>query len=240
MDDMYSWKRQLQTVFEEAVDVIITPTTQCLPPLLTEAKLGNLPDVTRIAGESPDGFISSLNHERSIMAGHTGLAPQYLGIFSDGNPASADAIRMSDFRLKTIADRLSLSLGNDWEKLMVMALKVSGEWSKSADQMETDWGKTGIPTPSADTTNVVSQVGAGMLAPDSDDALAEVGWSPVQRARIAEALKRSQGLAVLGQAMAGLKPPQQPNAPAQAMDGQQPGALAALNSVRSTDAATAG
>lgn len=199
---------------------------------------GNLPDVTRIAGESPDGFISSLNHERSIMAGHTGLAPQYLGIFSDGNPASADAIRMSDFRLKTISDRLAISFGNDWEKLMVMALKVSGEYLKSADQMETDWGKTGIPTPSADTVNVTTQVATGMIPPDSDDALAEVGWTPVQRARIAEERKRSQGLAVIGQAMAGLKPP--PGAGPQAADGEQPKALGGLNAVRSTDGAVAG
>lgn len=204
---------------------------------------GNLPTVERIVGESPDGFISSLNHERSIFCGHSGLAPQYLGIFSDGNPASADAIRMSDFRLKTIADRLSLPLGGEWEKFMSMALKMAGEWTSSADQMETDWGKTGIPTPSADTVNVVAQVGAGMVSPDSDDALAEVGWSSVQRARIAAARQKQQGLAQIGQALAGLKPPAPvpTAAPApQATDGEQPQALQALNSARSTDGAVAG
>jgi len=202
---------------------------------------GNLPTVQRIAGESPDGFISSLNQERSIFCGISGLAPQYLGIFSDGNPASADAIRMSDFRLATIAERLAKPYGNDWEKLMSMALKMAGEWTASADQMETDWGPFGIPTPSADTVNVVSMVGAGMVAPDSDDALAALGWSPVQRARIREGMKRQQGLAQIGQAIAGLKPPATPGAaPPQALDGQQPGALQALNSQRTTDSATAG
>jgi hypothetical protein len=93
---------------------------------------GNLPDVTRIAGESPDGFISSLNHERSIMAGHTGLAPAVSGDLLRRQPASADAIRMSDFRLKTIADRLAISVGNDWEKLMVMALKI---WASTRSRL---------------------------------------------------------------------------------------------------------
>ncbi|MBY0440978.1 MAG: phage portal protein [Mycobacteriaceae bacterium] len=195
---------------------------------------GELPQVERIAGESPDGFISALNHERSIMCGHTGLAPQYLGIFSDGNPASADAIRMSDFRLKTIADRLCLSLGNEWERLMVYALKMSGEYTKAADQMETDWAYTGIPTPSADAIRVTEQVGAGMVPPDSDDALAECGWTPVQRERIAQARQRSQGLAVIQQQLAGLKPP------AQATDGEQSQALQALSAKRSTDGASAG
>jgi hypothetical protein len=197
---------------------------------------GNLPQVVRMAGESPDGFISSLNHERSIMAGHTGLAPQYLGIFSDGNPASADAIRMSDFRLKTIADRLALSFGNEWERLMTVALKVSGEYTKAADQMETDWGYTGIPTPNADAVTVTTQIAAGMIPPTADDALAKCDWSPVERARIVEERRKFQGLTQIGQAMAGLKQP----APTQPTDGQQPQALGALNSQRTTDSGLAG
>lgn len=207
---------------------------------------GELPQVVRHAGESPDGFISTLNQERSIMCGLSGLSPQYLGIFSDGNPASADAIRMSDFRLAKISGRLCQPLGNEWERLMTYALKISGEYTPAAGQMETDWAPTGIPTPSADSTRVTQQVAAGMVPPDSDDALAEVGWSPVQRARIAAERQRQQGLAAIGQTLAGLKPPeqpgqpQQPPAPTQAVDGEQPQALQALNSARATDGAAAG
>lgn len=199
---------------------------------------GNLPQIVRHPGESPEPFIRALDHERSVMAGHTGLAPQYLGIFSDGNPASADAIRMSDFRLKKIADRLSLPLGNEWERLMGYALKITGEWTDDAAQMETDWGYTGIPTPNADAVTVTTQIAAGMIPPTSDDALAKCDWSPVERARIAEERKKQEGLAQINRALAGLKQPQ-PN-PAQPMDGQQPQALGALDSQRSTDGATAG
>jgi hypothetical protein len=204
---------------------------------------GNLPNVIRIAGESPDGFISALNHERSIMAGHTGLSPDYLGIFSDGNPTSADAIVKGDFRLAKIAERLSASVGNDWEKLMVMALKITGEHTETADQLETDWAPFSIPTPTADTVNVTTQVQAGMVSPRSDDALAKVGWSPVQRARIAQDMEKQKGLAVIHQAISGLKPaqPSPGSQPQQAVDGEQPMALQALNSQRTTkSAATAG
>lgn len=195
---------------------------------------GNLPQIVSVPGSQPDGFIRSLDHERQIMAGHTGLPPQYLGIYSDGNPASADAIRMSDFRLKMTADRLATQFGEAWEQLMRMALKIAGEYSDTAEQMETDWNYTGIPTPSADTVNVTTQVAAEMVPPTSDDALAAVGWSPVQRQRIAAERKKQQGLAVIDQAVAGLKPP------AQATDGEQPQALANLNAKRSNDGATAG
>lgn len=200
---------------------------------------GVLPGVEVIRGDSPDGFIKSLDKEAHIMSGHTGLPPQYHGIYSDGNPASADAIRMSDFRLKTIADRLSVSLGNDWEAVQVMCRKIKGTYTRDDLQMETDWKYTGIPTPNADAITTTTQVQAGMIPPRSDDALAANGWTAVQRKRIAQEWERADGLATLNNRIAGLRPAQ-PGNQAQPMDGQQPQALAALNSSRTTDGAGAG
>ena len=203
---------------------------------LAADKFGNLPKVETVPGQSPDGFVTALNLDQMIMAGHTGLAPQYLGIFSDGNPASADAIRMSDFRLKVIADRLSVSLGNEWESLMRIALTVAGESGPGVEQLETDWAYTGIPTPYADTESMVRQVEAKMVSPWSDDVLAKVGWTPVQRQRLAVERDKVQGLVELDAALEGLKSP----GSGQAADGQQPAALAALDAKRSTDGASAG
>lgn len=208
---------------------------------LAADKFGNLPKVETVPGQSPDGFVTALNLDQAIMAGHTGLAPQYLGIFSDGNPASADAIRMSDFRLKVIADRLSVSLGNEWETLMRIALVLAGESGAGVEQLETDWAYTGIPTPYADTESMARQAEAGMVAPTSDDVLARAGWTPVQRKRLAAEREKFDGLANLDKALDGLNNPGE-TAPAggQAGDGAQPKALAALEAKRSTDGATAG
>lgn len=204
-------------------------------------EFGNLPQVKDIKGESPDGLIKTFDQQTHIMAGHTGLAPQYLGIFSDGNPASADAIRMSDFRLKTIADRLAVAFGDRWESVMRKAARIKSIDIGGGERLETDWAYTGIPTPNADAVTVTTQMQAGAVPPTADDALAAMGWTPVQRARMEIERKKQQGLAVIDQALAGLKPPitgqsdgQQP------MDGQQPQALAGLNSRRSTDGASAG
>lgn len=196
---------------------------------------GNLPQVKEVRGDSPDGFIRTLDHAAQVMSGHTGLPPQYHGIFSDGNPASADAIRMSDFRLKTTADRLAVSFGNDWEATMRMAMRVGGEVPAGIERLETDWAYTGIPTPNADAVTVTTQMAAGAVPPTSDDALAVMGWSPVQRSRIKAERDRFRGMAVLDAAIPGILQPK-----AQAMDGQQPQALAGLNSRRSTDGASAG
>ncbi len=198
---------------------------------------GNLPDIKTVPGQSPEGFIKGMGLDQQIMSGHTGLAPQYLGIFSDGNPASADAIRMSDFRLKTISDRISVSLGDSWESLMRISLIVAGESANGAEQLETDWSYTGIPTPYSDTEMLARQSEAGMIPPTADDALAKAGWSPVQRARLAKERDKTQGLAELDATLAGLTPAGGGQQPA---DGQQPAALAALNAQRSTDGAIAG
>jgi hypothetical protein len=199
---------------------------------------GVLPDVKFQQGSSPDGFISSLTQERQLMASHMGVSPDYLGITSDGNPASADAITKGDYRLKKRADRIAVSFGNDWEEVMRVALQIDGSaLPDGAARMETDWDYTGIPTPNADTVTITTQVQAGMVPPDSDDAMAAVGWTPVQRERIAADRKRAQGNAVLAQALQGLPgllKPQQP------MDGQQPGALAAAQMNRDTNSNIAG
>jgi len=203
---------------------------------------GNLPQVHEVRGDSPDGFISTIDQQAKIMAGLTGLPPQYLGIYSDGNPASADAIRMSDFRLKTTADRLTNTFGNEWEAIMRLTYIVQGDSPPDgAEQLETDWAYTGIPTPNADTVTVTTQIAAGMLPPTADDALAACGWSPVQRARIAAERKRFEGTQVLTQALGAMQGKQPAAAnPTQPLDGQQPKALAGLNAKRSTDGATAG
>jgi Phage portal protein, SPP1 Gp6-like len=190
---------------------------------------GNLPQVVTTSGQSPDGIISALDHQTRLMAGHTGLPPQYLGIFNDGNPSSADAIRMSDFRLKTIADRLAVIFGHSWEQVMRIALLVQGgSIPDSAKILETDWDYTGIATPNADAVTVTTQIAAGMISPDSDDALAACGWSAVQRQRIQAAMKKYQGLQAIHQALGGLKQPGTGQQAQQPLDGSQPQATQAL------------
>jgi aspartyl-tRNA(Asn)/glutamyl-tRNA(Gln) amidotransferase subunit A len=47
IEDMHAWRRELAETFA-SVDVVMTPTTQSSPPRVEEARLGRLPDVTRL------------------------------------------------------------------------------------------------------------------------------------------------------------------------------------------------
>lgn len=193
--------------------------------LLESDKNGVLPQIVFQQGQDPSGLIKFIEHQAHIFAGNAGIPVDYLGLAPDGNPTSADAQTKGDYRLTKCAERLGGLFGNCWEDWARMMLRIWGKSTDGAELLESEWGKFGIPTPNADTVRVTTQVANGMVPPDSDDALTEVGWTPVQRQRIAADRKRTQGLAVLDQAIEGLKP-QQP------MDGEQPAALMALQQQR--------
>lgn len=159
---------------------------------------GNLPQVGQFPAGNPEAFTKLYDVDVRVMAGLTGLPPSYLGIYSDGNPASADAIRMSDFRLKTKADRKATAFGGRWERVMRLAWLIrDGKLPPDAHRMETDWAPTGIPTPAADTDAIAKQIGAGMVPAESDVALERTGYSAVERARIGAERRRARGRAEL-------------------------------------------
>lgn len=159
---------------------------------------GNLPQVQRFPGENPANLVGLLDHETRIMAGLTGLPPNYLGIFSEGNPASADAIRLSDFRLSRRADKKTVMFSDSWETVMRLALEIrDGEVPDGAEQLETDWAPTAIPTPAADTDAISKQISTGMLPSDSDVALAKVGYTAVERDRIEQERQAEVGQSTL-------------------------------------------
>lgn len=61
VEDMHRWKQQLRGVFAEQVDLIMTPTAQCVPPLVTDAKFGRLPDVTRLTYPWSFGHVPAIS-----------------------------------------------------------------------------------------------------------------------------------------------------------------------------------
>ncbi|WP_097245837.1 phage portal protein [Nocardia amikacinitolerans] len=168
---------------------------------------GNLPQVGTFDAVSPEPFTKLHDLDVRQMSALTGVPPQFLGILSDGNPASADAIRISDFRLKTRADEKTTSFGGRWEEVQRIALFIrDGELPPDADRMETDWAPTGIPTPAADTDAVVKQIQAKMIPPESEVALERVGYSALERERISADRRAARGRRELADLIGALAP----------------------------------
>lgn len=199
---------------------------------------GVLPQVFVQQGQDPTGLIKFIDHERQQFSAASATPLDYLGAIADGaNAASSDAITKGDYRLFKRASRLIIQFGNGWEDWGRLALRMwKGELPEGAEQLESDWERPTIPTPNADVVSVTTQIKAGMIAPDDDDAMARLDWSPVQRKRIKANLTRYQGKVrdqqLLGTALRGgpdggdasgsQEKAQQP------LDGEQPDALNAL------------
>jgi len=67
VETMHAWRQQLACRFDNEVDVILTPTVQCPPPLDAEARVGKMAGVTRLTYPWSFGHLPAM----SIPCGFT-------------------------------------------------------------------------------------------------------------------------------------------------------------------------
>jgi hypothetical protein len=148
---------------------------------------GNLPQVGQFAPSDPSVYTKLLDSYRADAASVMGVPPHYLGITSEGNPASADAIRASEARLVKRAERAHLAFGAAWTEAMKIALTIrDGQAPDDAHRIECDWIDPATPTPGATTDALQKQIAAGMVPPTSDVVLRKAGYTALQRAQLAQ------------------------------------------------------
>jgi hypothetical protein len=139
-------------------------------------------------------FVAGIELLTSSIAALTGLPPHYLGLTSDGNPASADAIRSSEAALVKRAERKMRVFGGSWERVMRLALRVQNpQLPPGAEAMETIWASPETPTIAQRVDAAVKLDQMGMPFRQS---LEDLGYSPTQIERI-EALKTQDSLAAV-------------------------------------------
>lgn len=146
---------------------------------------GNVPTVGQFTPYDPSVFTKVIDMYAKIVSSITGLAPHVLGYTTD-NPASADAIRSTEMRLKLKADRHTAVFGDRWAGgVMRKALLVrDGVDSDAARRISAEWADTATPTPAATTDSIFKQIESGYLPATSDVAGEKLGYTPAERARI--------------------------------------------------------
>ena len=166
---------------------------------------GNLPQVGQFAPSDPSVYTKLLDSYRQDMAAMMGLPPHYLGITSDGNPASADAIRSSEARLVKRAERKHLGFGQTWAEALRYALLIrDGALPDGAQRIECDWENAATETPGATTDALQKQVAAGIVPPKSDVVLRRAGYSPLERAQLVKDMEDHEAEQALAAKAAGL------------------------------------
>lgn len=127
-------------------------------------------------------FVSAIELLTGHIAALAGLPPHYLGLSSDGNPASADAIRSSEAALVKRAQRKMRVFGGSWERVMRLALRVQNQaLPTGAESMETIWGNPETPTVAqrVDAAVKLDQIGMPFR-----QTLEDLNYTPTQIERI--------------------------------------------------------
>lgn len=167
---------------------------------------GELPQVGTFTAADPTAYTNILLAYSRIFSSITGLPPHLVGFAAD-NPASAEGIRSAEARLDKRALRKQRSFEGGWRDLMKLALMIqnNGELPADAHKLDVLWADPATPTPVATAEAIYRQVQMGYLPGSSEVTGEKLGYSAVERARIAADRKVDAGASVLAELASSLQ-----------------------------------
>lgn len=155
---------------------------------------GQAPTVGQFPASSPQPYIDLVRMYSQLVAGEAGLPAHYLGFVTE-NPASADQIRAVENRHVKRAERRQVAFGAAWRGAMIDAitLRDGPEAAREASLLRVKWRDASTPTraAAADATLKITQ--AGVIPPESEIILEDLGYDEVDIARI-RADRRTSGV----------------------------------------------
>jgi hypothetical protein len=121
-----------------------------------------------------------------MFAGETAIPPSNLGIIHD-NPASAEAIDAAWADMVGVAELCQTELGSGWAEVAQLAVMTRDSLSavpESLLRLRPKWRDPSTPTKQAQTQATVAQIQVGVLRPDSEVALEQLGYDQTDIERI--------------------------------------------------------
>lgn len=168
---------------------------------LTRDDAGELPQVGQFAVGELSAYSKVMGELRQELATITRLPAYMLGETTQ-NPASADAIRSAENGLIRRAERKQRTFSGGWEAVMRLALQMmnGGTLPEQAKTIETLWASAATPTPGATTDAITKQIAAGAIPARSDVTREKLGYSVIERQRLAIDDQTSAGEEFLAEA----------------------------------------
>ena len=163
---------------------------------------GNVPQVGQFAAFDPSVFTKIVDEHAQLMASFTGYPPSYFGLTSTANPASADAIRVSENGVVKRAELKQRQFSGGLQDAMRLVWRFANggaELPPELRRLKTDWEPASTATPAATTDAMFKQVSMGAIPATSDVTLKALGWSAVDRARLAQDRALDPGASLLAE-----------------------------------------
>jgi hypothetical protein len=149
---------------------------------------GEVPTVTQLTAYDPSVFTRVIEMYASQAAGILAAVPQDLGLYTEGNPVSAEAWNATETRRNRRAMSKQRTYGVTLSRIMQLALRLenNGSLPSGFDHIAVDWMSPELVTLSAaaDAISKLANPAIGVLPPQSDVTLKRLGLSAVERAQI--------------------------------------------------------
>jgi hypothetical protein len=185
---------------------------------------GQVPEVKQLTAYDPATFTKVIEMHASQAAGILAATPQDLGLYTQGNPTSAEAASVNEGRRDRRARRKQAIFGVPLIEVMQMAMRFmhNGKLPTEFEQMAVDWADVSIETPGITADAITKQIAAGAIPATSDVTLKRLRYSATERAQIAQDRQEQAGQDALSQIaddVAKMAGRGQPTAPGQVSGG---------------------
>ena len=172
---------------------------------------GNLPDIKQMQAYDPSVYTKVVEMYGAQASGELGLPPQYLGLYTEGNPVSAEGGQVSEGRLDRRARLDMARFTPELRRVAQYALRLSRkglDLPEGAERLSVDWTAPEMFNVSQASDAIGKQVAAEAVAPNSDVVLKRLGYSPLERLRLEQDRVAWQGEQMLRAAMTAQQTPQ--------------------------------
>jgi hypothetical protein len=172
---------------------------------------GEVPQVGQFAQMSMQPHAEHLKSIAMMFAGETAIPPSNLGIIHD-NPASAEAIDAAWADMVGVAELCQVELGSGLTEVAQLAVMTRDSLSSVPDELlrlRPKFRDASTPTKQAQTQSTVMQIQAGVLRPDSEVALEQLGYDQTDIERIQAEHRRASAGARMDSLIAAVKTPAQ-------------------------------
>lgn len=176
---------------------------------------GDLPELFQWQAYDPAVFTKLIEMYAAQASGIVAATPQDLGLYTDGNPASADQVVAMESRRDRRAIRMQNEFGTPLVRVGQMAMRFenNGRLPTEYERLAVDWNPVTMDTQVATSDAVTKEISAGSVPPTSDVVLKRLGYSAVERARLEQDRKREDGRQAARAIAESLIPPTAPPAP---------------------------
>lgn len=160
---------------------------------------GNVPELKQLTVYDPSTFTKLVDNAAARAASEVLAPPQDIGLYTDGNPISAEALNTSESRRNRRARSQQREAGVPLGEVMKLAVRFDnkGVLPDKYRSIAVDWFDVEEPNIVGISDAITKQITAEAIPATSDVTLKKLGWSAVERKRLEQDRKSERGANVL-------------------------------------------